>query len=454
MEMNEQLSELSERQEVGVTSAAMNEIRWRHRITKRCGGATFDAPGGGYSFSAVLAEERELMKQNMADEPETALLKLSVADPTWKMAPEAMDAAQGFYTVDQNATRYTDNRGIGACPHIGQQGDTHAELANYLRGRFTGGGVKFTPDHVQYSPHSIKGALAEYIPKAFFGESTRLVFPSPGYGVIKDPINNCGAEVEDVPLTFKDRKWDIDYTGIRPTQGKELVLYLNRPHNPTGSGYTADDWKQVLGWAEANNATLIVDEAYIDLYYMPEIVSVLTIPGWEKSCIVLQSVSKGWNATGLRFGWMVAHPTVIKALRKVTDVTDSGMFGPSIAAGLNCLRNPDRALETRDEYKTLHQHLSLGLRSAGFSTMMPDAGLCQFTPAPRAANGVEFKDAVSCAQWFRENLRISLMHYTVNNLPWLRWAVTIAPVPECGLQNEASVIGEAVRRLNSVTFAF
>src|SRR3989344_1285010 len=123
------------------------ETLWRKRITKRCGGAVFDAPGGGYSFSAVLAEERELAKQNIANEPETGLLKLSVADPTWKMSPEAIDAAQAFYTVDPNATRYTDNRGIAACPHIGQQGDTHTELANYLRRRFTGGGVEFTHDH-------------------------------------------------------------------------------------------------------------------------------------------------------------------------------------------------------------------------------------------------------------------------------------------------------------------
>jgi len=431
------------------------ETLWRKRITKRCGGAVFDAPGGGYSFSAVLAEERELAKQNIANEPETGLLKLSVADPTWKMSPEAMDAAQAFYTVDPNATRYTDNRGIAACPHIGQQGDTHTELANYLRRRFTGGGVEFTHDHVQYSPHSIKGALAEYIPKAFFTENTRLVFPAPGYGVIKDPINHCGATVQDTSLTFRDRKWDIDYTSIESIGGgKELVLYLNRPHNPTGSGYTAGDWKQVLEWAETKNAVLIVDEAYIDLCYMPEIVSVLTVPGWERSCIVLQSVSKGWNATGLRFGWMVGHPTVIKVLRKVTDVTDSGMFGPSIAAGLECLRNPNRALETRIKYEELHRRLSDGLRCAGFSTMMPDAGLCQFTPAPRAVNGLTFEDAVSCTKWFREHLRISLMHYTVNGLPWLRWAVTISPVPECNLPTEASVIGEVVRRLNSVEFAF
>jgi len=184
------------------------------------------------------------------------------------------------------------------------------------------------------------------------------------------------------------------------------------------------------------------------------VTSVLTIPGWEECSLVLQSVSKGWNATGLRFGWVVGHPTVVKAVRKVMDVKDSGMFGPSIAAALTCLQHPEWAEETRQRYEALHRLLLEGLQSAGFQTVMPDAGLCQFTPAPKSVDGKPFSDAVACGQWFRKELRVSLMHYTVDGETWLRWAVTLKPVPECGLPDEAAVIREVARRLNGVRFTF
>ena len=85
---------------------------------------------------------------------------------------------------------------------------------------------------------------------------------------------------------------------------------------------------------------------------------------------------------------------------------------------------------------------------------LPDAGLCQFVPAPRAIDGVEFGDAGLCAKWMRENLRVSVMHATVHDNPWLRFAVTLGPIPDCGLPDEASVIKELIRRFNEAEFDF
>lgn len=436
---------------------------WRERIAKRCGGAHFDAPGKGYAFSAVLAEERELAKSNQAHDPGSALLTLSVADPTWKMHDDAMTAALKYFDNCPDATRYTDNAGVQVCPAGGIYHSTHVQLAACLNSRYTEKQVQFTSEWVQYSPGSIKRALAEFVPSLLFDAETKLIFPTPGYPVIKSPMNNRQAKVRDIPMLFMGDQWKINLSDKMMKSISDLdvlankVMYVNMPHNPTGSGYTNKDWQELLEWARKRNVVLVVDEAYIDLCYRKDIVSVLTIPGWEECCIVLQSVSKGWNATGLRFGWMVAHPTVIQALRKITDVKDSGMFGPSIAAGLKCLHHPEWAEETRRRYQHLHQLLSQGLLKAGFLASMPDAGLCQLTPAPRTANGsrlAKFADAAECARWFRQYLRISLMHYTVNDKPWLRWAVTLKPVPECGLPDEGSVISEVVRRLQGVNFSF
>ncbi|MFA6215464.1 MAG: aminotransferase class I/II-fold pyridoxal phosphate-dependent enzyme [Patescibacteria group bacterium] len=433
--------------------------KWRRRITLRCGGANFDAPGTGYSFSAVLAKEQELAKANKPNDRTSALLAMSIADPTGKMSREVFGAGITYYYQSPDATRYTDLRGITPMNVAQRQFiDTHVAIADYLKQRFPGEATaQLTPNWVQYSGHGIKGVLADIIPAALFDPKTILVFPVPGYPVIKSDINRRQAAIIDLVMQPDSTgRWLIaeQLEKIHFDPNAKIVVYVNVPHNPTGTGYRTADWQRLLSWASANDATLAVDEAYIDLCYDEECVSVLTIPGWEKSCIVLQSVSKGWNATGLRFGWMVGHPTIIAALRKVADVKDSGLFGPSIASGLECLAHPELTRETRDKYRRLHQTLSAGLQQAGFAAAMPNAGLCQFTPAPKSANGEEFADAGECAQWLRENLRISVMHYNVDGRPYLRWAVTIKPILECGLPDEAAVIAEAIRRLQEVEFKF
>jgi aspartate/methionine/tyrosine aminotransferase len=435
------------------------DAKWRKRVTERCGGENFDAPGSGYSFSAVLAEEEELDKANVPGDPASAQLKLSIADPTEKMDEEAWAAADDYYHSSPHATRYTDNKGIRPLKTERHDFlDTHTAIVDYLKRRFPGPTTAWlTPDCAQYSGHGIKGVLAGYVPTALFDEKTTLIFPNPGYGVIKSPMNCYDADVENLTLLQRgDGRWLISIDQLETIYGRhteqKLIVYVNVPHNPTGTGYTAADWRRLLDWAYERNAILIVDEAYFDLCYNPDCVSVLTMPDWQESCVVCQSASKGWNATGLRFGWMIGHPTIIAALSKVTDVKDSGLFGPSIAAGLECLAHPEWAAKTREQYRSLHQILADGLRQAGFAAAMPDAGLCQFTPAPKSADGQVFANAAECAIWLRKNLRISVMHYDVAGAPYLRWAVTIMPVPECDLPDEQAVIAEAVRRLQTIKF--
>lgn len=448
------------------------ERYWRSMFSPQVGGVKFDAPGGGYSFQMTVDDEREKEKANRTGDPASALLKLSVADPTWKMPEGAMDAARDYFNLAWDASRYTDTTGARRTACTIMTRDTNemlAELVQRLRGAATQNGKGLTADWVQYSPGAIKRALAESIPTLLFDQNTELIFPTPSYQVITSPMNSRGVPIVYFPLVYWGGKWAFkvleltDWVTAAHNRSKKIVMYLNVPHNPTGMGFTLIDWRMIIAWANSNKVTLVVDEAYIDLCYRDGVVSVLQVPGWEKCCIVLQSVSKGWNATGLRFGWVVAHPTVIQALRKVMDVKDSGMFGLSIVAGLYCLLHPEVAQETVKKYRMLHQKLADGLKAAGFKGGMPDAGLCQFTPAPKAVKighlGFDdvlkpFKDAADCAKWFRETLRISVMHAEAAGGQWLRWAVTLQPVPECGLPTGESIINEVVRRLQSVKFTF
>src|SRR3989344_3416596 len=128
---------------------------WRCRVADRCGGAAFDQPGSGYSFSAVLAEERELQLLNRPGDPTSALLMLSIADPTDKMRYEAMAAGIRLFHGSDDASRYTDLAGVRA-KNGTDLSDTHEEIVKYLINRFPELADRLMPDWVQYSPGAIK----------------------------------------------------------------------------------------------------------------------------------------------------------------------------------------------------------------------------------------------------------------------------------------------------------
>ena len=413
----------------------------RKLAAQRCGGVEFDKRNDGYSFSDVLDEERILEKGNIKGDRGSALLKLSIADPTWKVNMESIMRALEFYFTNSNASRYTDNSGITI-----KGENTNSILASIL-------GLP-NQDWVQYSPGAIKRALAEYIPAAFFEKSGLLIFPTPGYGIIKNPINNKGINVLNINMEEHNGRWRIPLENIKIPPGvKKVFMYVNNPHNPTGTAFTVEELNFLIEWAIRNRVVLIIDEAYNNLRYNAS-VSIMDIPGWEKCCIVLQSVSKGWSATGLRFGWMIADPIVIKILRKVCDVKDSGLFGLTIMMGITCLKNPEWAESTKQRYLELHRLLCDGLREVGFDSNMPEAGLCQFVPAPRAINGNEFPDLKDCVIMMREKIRVSVMHHEVGEKQYLRFATTIETVPECGLETEEAVIRETVKRFKDNKFEF
>jgi len=181
---------------------------WRSHVSACCGGKDFDAPGGGYAFSDVLTEERQLAEGNVPGDPASALLALSIADPTWKMPKVAIGAGLQYYTGCADSTRYTDNRGV-----VINGRDTHDFLADWLNNRFGNGQELFTENMVQYSPGAIKRALAEYLPTLLFAPKGKLFFPTPGYGVVKSPMNARGVQVSDVPLPTT---WDGAFKGNYP----------------------------------------------------------------------------------------------------------------------------------------------------------------------------------------------------------------------------------------------
>jgi threonine-phosphate decarboxylase len=88
------------------------------------------------------------------------------------------------------------------------------------------------------------------------------------------------------------------------------AVFLNNPHNPSGSMLEPPEVQRILDSADP----LILDEAFID--YVPH-ASLVRVAAERRGLIVLRSLTKFYGCPALRVGYVVAHPETI---RKIADL--------------------------------------------------------------------------------------------------------------------------------------
>ena len=126
----------------------------------------------------------------------------------------------------------------------------------------------------------------------------------------------------------------------------KLILF-SRPNNPVGK---ITPKKDILHLLESGVLT-IVDEAYVELADPGTSVAAL-VSQWD-NLIVLRSFSKGFGLAGLRLGYVLAHPDVIKYINKVRHIFNVNLLAIVAAEALmddikNAQRNIDEIRATRD----------------------------------------------------------------------------------------------------------
>ena len=164
------------------------------------------------------------------------------------------------------------------------------------------------------------GLKEEYI-SVYAGSSeplhfTTLAFTSPTAGFVTgDPSYEAGmraaeisgAKITKVPLTSTHAHDVKAMIAADPNAG---VIYICNPNNPTGTTTPKED----IAWAVANKpkgAIVLVDEAYIHLSDSP---SVLDMVAADKDVIVLRTFSKIYGMAGIRCGFAVGRPGLLKKL--------------------------------------------------------------------------------------------------------------------------------------------
>ena len=209
-----------------------------------------------------------------------------------------------------------------------------------------------------------------------------LVF-SPYWTPIKDLIAHCQARIVLVP-TRRARTDGFKQTLARYTTNHTRAIYYNTPQNPSGTVFTRDEATQVAEFAKKRDLIVIADEAYEDLVYDGEHVSIASLDGMLERTITLFTFSKSYAMTGWRLGYAIATEPWMTGLRKTTLYSSNGVSTPTQWAGVAALAIDDGVIRAyRGEYRKRRDLLLSGLNELGLSCEKPAGAFYAFPDVSR-----------------------------------------------------------------------
>lgn len=119
-----------------------------------------------------------------------------------------------------------------------------------------------------------------------------------------------------VPVQGKDpRKTTVEEILAGVSASTRLVFIAN-PNNPTGAHYTSEELETLLGGLPAHTM-LVWDEAYFEYVTAPDYPDGIAFLARDPRLLVVRSFSKVYALAGLRVGYGVGNPAVIRELARI-----------------------------------------------------------------------------------------------------------------------------------------
>jgi len=111
--------------------------------------------------------------------------------------------------------------------------------------------------------------------------------------------------------------------------------------------------------------------------------SVLEAAGALDTAVEFHSLSKTYNMTGWRIGWVAGAPQAIEAIKRLKTNIDSGIFDAVQRAGIAAIEGPQDYLEECvDRYRHRRDLLCDGLKSMGVMVEPPKGSIYVWAPVP------------------------------------------------------------------------
>lgn len=200
-----------------------------------------------------------------------------------------------------------------------------------------------------------------------------VLVPDPGYPIFSIGPSLAMADVRTYELNDeKDYLPDLDAIDDETAQ-KTKFMIVSYPLNPVCKIAPDSFYERLIPWAKERNIIIIHDNAYSDIIYDGHVgKSILQFEGAKENCIEFYSLSKSYNYTGARVGFLVGNEYLVQNFKKLRSQIDYGTFLPVQYGAIAALKGSDHGIKERcAEYQRRRDALCGGFRAIGWN--VPDS---------------------------------------------------------------------------------
>ncbi|PWW32139.1 LL-diaminopimelate aminotransferase [Cytobacillus oceanisediminis] len=255
--------------------------------------------------------------------------------------------------------------------------------------------VKLDPDTEVLALIGSKEGIAHIVP-TLIDPGEYVLIPDPSYPVYRMAALLANGRYYNMPMT-KENDFKPDLHAI-PGEilRQSKLMFLNYPGNPTSAAVDIDFFIDAVAFAQKHQIPIAHDSAYnmvtFDSYKAP---SILEVDGAKEIAVEFGSLSKTYNMTGFRIGYVVGNKSIIKALSVYKSNTDTGQFTPIQKAAAFALNSDQSCIARHNEiYKQRMTAMLDGLRKIGVEVDPPKGSFFIWAPVPSGYTSTEFVTSV------------------------------------------------------------
>jgi LL-diaminopimelate aminotransferase len=306
------------------------------------------------------------------------VISLGIGDPDLP-TPQRIVSVLQEAAADPANHRYPSYFGLAELRHA---------IAGWYRERFE---VTLDPASEILPTLGSKDGIS-HVPLALVDPGDVVLAPDPGYTVYATGAIMAGADVHVMPLTIENG-WLPDLDAIpEDVANRTRLMWLNYPNNPTAAVAGREFLEGAVEFCRRHGIVLCHDAPYSEICfdgYRP--LSLFEIPGAKEVGLEFHSLSKTFNMTGWRIGWVCGRADLIGLIGQLKTNIDSGIFQAVQWAAVEALHGGEE--ETRAAcaiFARRHRLVADTLNSLGWSIKPPRATFYVWAPVPAGYDSIGF----------------------------------------------------------------
>ena len=177
-------------------------------------------------------------------------------------------------------------------------------------------GVTYGSNNVSVQPGG-KPTIGKFI-AAVMNPGDEVLFPNPGYPIYESQIEYQGGRSMPYGYVQTDKGFDIDLDRMKASiTDKTVAIIYNNYQNPLSAESSKEEMEAIAQLAIEHDLWVLADDAYYEMIYEGNSLSIVSIPGMQERTVILYTFSKKYAMTGWRVGGSIGPKKIINIISKL-----------------------------------------------------------------------------------------------------------------------------------------